>query len=47
MVGHTAQVQLPGDFFTGRVMATQYVVCRGEDGELRAFHNVRQIGAPA
>ncbi|KAI7752176.1 hypothetical protein M8C21_027368 [Ambrosia artemisiifolia] len=39
-VGCTAQVQESNSFFTGRLGNVEYVVCRDENGELRAFHNV-------
>ncbi|KMZ72255.1 Choline monooxygenase, chloroplastic [Zostera marina] len=39
-VGFTAQVENPNQFFTGRLGALQFVVCRDADGILHAFHNV-------
>ncbi|MGE0489117.1 MAG: aromatic ring-hydroxylating dioxygenase subunit alpha [Vulcanimicrobiota bacterium] len=39
-VGHTGQVQDPGDYFADRFLGEPYVVVRGEDGQLRAFYNV-------
>jgi len=45
-VGRTDQVQNPGDYFTGQLVDNPYVVVRGEDTRLRAFHNVcRHHGA--
>lgn len=41
--GHTSQVAAPGDYLTGEVMGCRYIVCRSEDGQLRAFHNVRAL----
>jgi len=39
-VGRTDQVNRPGKFFSGSILGNPYVVVRGEDGVLRAFHNV-------
>ncbi|KAI3786953.1 hypothetical protein L1987_41055 [Smallanthus sonchifolius] len=39
-VGCTEQVQEANSFFTGRLGNVEYVVCRDENGEFRAFHNV-------
>ncbi|KVI11819.1 Aromatic-ring-hydroxylating dioxygenase, alpha subunit [Cynara cardunculus var. scolymus] len=39
-VGCTHQIQEANSFFTGRLGNVEYVVCRDENGELRAFHNV-------
>lgn len=40
VVGRAGQVVHPGDYFTGQITGNPYVVTRGDDGELRAFHNV-------
>ena len=40
MVGHASQASKPGEFFTGTIADINYVVVRGDDNELRAFHNV-------
>lgn len=39
-VGRKDQVDLPGKYFSGHILGSPYVVQRGEDGVLRAFHNV-------
>lgn len=39
-VGRADQVAKPGRFFTGSMLGSPYVVVRGADGVLRAFHNV-------
>ncbi|CAI9298094.1 unnamed protein product [Lactuca saligna] len=39
-VGCTEQIQEANSFFTGRIGNIEYVVCRDENGKLRAFHNV-------
>ena len=39
-VGHIDQVNKPGKFFSGRIIDDPFVVINGEDGVLRAFHNV-------
>ncbi|KAK6942438.1 Rieske [2Fe-2S] iron-sulfur domain [Dillenia turbinata] len=39
-VGCTEHVKNPQDFFTGRLGSVEYVVCRDNEGNLRAFHNV-------
>lgn len=39
-VGCTEQIQEANTFFTGRLGNVEYVVCRDENGKLRAFHNV-------
>ena len=41
MVGHASQASKPGEYFTGTIADINYVVVRGSDNELRAFHNVR------
>ncbi len=41
-VGHGSQATAPGDYFTCDVLGQELVVLRGEDGALRAFHNVCQ-----
>src|SRR3954470_9451401 len=40
LVGRTADVVRPGDFFTADVVGEPIVVTRGTDGVLRAFYNV-------
>ncbi|MBI4605739.1 MAG: aromatic ring-hydroxylating dioxygenase subunit alpha [Planctomycetes bacterium] len=39
-VGHTCQVPEAGDYFTLEVDSDPILVIRGEDGAVRAFHNV-------
>lgn len=46
-VGRLDQVSKPGDYFTGEIVGNPYVVVRGEDGVLRAFHNVCRHKAAA
>jgi len=47
LVGHADQVRLPGDYFTCTVADEPLVVCRGEDGAVRAFSSVcRHRGGP-
>ena len=47
LVGHADQVRLPGDFLTCTVADEPLVVCRGEDGVVRAFSAVcRHRGGP-
>ncbi|CAL8471392.1 g10934 [Coccomyxa elongata] len=47
MIGHASQAPNPGDYFTGSVADINYVVVRGDDGQLRAFHNIcRHKAAP-
>jgi choline monooxygenase len=47
LVGHADQVRLPGDYFTCTVADEPLVVCRGEDGVVRAFSAVcRHRGGP-
>jgi len=46
-VGHIGQVENPGDFFTGRVGKSRYVVCKNEEGQVQAFHNVCRHHAAA
>jgi phenylpropionate dioxygenase-like ring-hydroxylating dioxygenase large terminal subunit len=41
--GHSSQVAAPGDYLTGEVLGCRYIVCRSQDGQLRAFHNVRGL----
>ena len=40
MVGHASQASEPGEYFTGTIADINYLVVRGNDNELRAFHNV-------
>ncbi|KAK1366748.1 Choline monooxygenase, chloroplastic [Heracleum sosnowskyi] len=40
VAGYTEQIKEAGDFFTGRLGNIEYVVCRDNNGELEAFHNV-------
>ncbi|KAL8096112.1 choline monooxygenase, chloroplastic-like isoform X1 [Apium graveolens] len=40
VAGYTEQIKEEGDFFTGRLGNIEYVVCRDDNGELQAFHNV-------
>jgi len=39
-VGNTHALQNVGDYITGNILNTRYLVCRSSDGQLRAFHNV-------
>ena len=39
-IGHTSEVQNPGDFITLDLLHDSVVVMRGNDGELRAFLNI-------
>jgi hypothetical protein len=41
MVGHVGQVSEPGDFFTGSLGPYRFIIAKGPDGTIRAFHNVR------
>ena len=38
-VGHASQITQPGDYFTIEVAGAPVIVIRGDDGEIRAFHN--------
>ena len=40
LAGHVNQVPEPGDFMTLEAAGERALVIRGQDGELRAFHNV-------
>lgn len=46
-VGHVQQVEGAGDYFTGSLLGQGYVVCRDDEGQLRAFYNVRREGRRA
>ena len=46
MVGHASQASKPGEYFTGTIADINYVVVRGNDNKLRAFHNVRRMSRP-
>lgn len=37
--GHASQIPDPGDYFTIEIAGAPIVVIRGDDGEIRAFHN--------
>ena len=39
-VGHEAQLQEPGDYFTGSFLGWPYLVVRDDRGSLQAFYNV-------
>jgi choline monooxygenase len=41
LVGRSGAVGAPGQYFTGGLAPYRYLVARGDDGVLRAFHNVR------
>jgi len=47
VVCHVSEVRLPGDYATLEFMGERAFVIRGEDGELRAFHNVCRHRAAA
>src|SRR5215469_15565206 len=49
MVGHIHQAAKPGDYFTFDLLGEPLLIARGEDGVLRAFHNVcrHRAGPPA
>ena len=38
--GHVSDLPRPGDYITGDVVDQRILIIRGQDGELRAFHNV-------
>mmetsp|Transcript_11861 Transcript_11861/g.24944 ORF Transcript_11861/g.24944 Transcript_11861/m.24944 type:complete len:440 (-) Transcript_11861:235-1554(-) len=46
-VGRVDQVANPGDYFTGSVLRTRFVVVRGSDNVVRGFHNVCRHHAAA
>ncbi|CAI9105231.1 OLC1v1004108C4 [Oldenlandia corymbosa var. corymbosa] len=39
-VGYTEQIKHPRQYFTGRLGNIEFVVCRDDSGNIRAFHNV-------
>ena len=41
MIGHAGQAPNLGDYFTGTIADINYLVVKGDDNQLRAFHNVR------
>src|SRR5215467_6101371 len=49
LVGHVHQAASPGDYFTCDLLGEPLLVARGDDGILRAFHNVcrHRAGPPA
>jgi phenylpropionate dioxygenase-like ring-hydroxylating dioxygenase large terminal subunit len=47
VVGHVSEVRKAGDYLTLDFMGERALVMRGEDGELRAFHNVCRHRAAA
>jgi Rieske 2Fe-2S family protein len=38
--GHSCQIPNPGDYFTYDVDSDSVIIVRGDDGQVRAFHNV-------
>lgn len=40
VVGHSSDVRHPGDFFTDELTGRSLLIARGDDGVLRAFHNI-------
>ncbi len=47
VVGHVSELRQPGDYATLDIMGERAFVMRGEEGELRAFHNVCRHRAAA
>ncbi|WIA32975.1 hypothetical protein OEZ86_006137 [Tetradesmus obliquus] len=47
MVCDVGRLQQPGDFVCGSLADVRYLIVRGEDGQLRAFHNVCRHHAAA
>jgi len=47
VVGHASELRKPGDYVTLDIMGERAFVLRGEDGALRAFHNVCRHRAAA
>ena len=46
-VGHESQLPNAGDYFTRDIAGAPFIVARGDDGEIRCFHNAcRHRGAP-
>ena len=43
IVGRTAQVASKGNFFTGAICGSRFIVCRAEDDQLHAYHNVSLV----
>lgn len=41
-VAHASQLSAPGSYAAGSLLGLQWVACRDEQGQLRAFHNVRK-----
>jgi choline monooxygenase len=47
MVARVDQLGQVGDFITGKILKTSFVVVRSTEGQIRAFHNVcRHHAAP-
>jgi phenylpropionate dioxygenase-like ring-hydroxylating dioxygenase large terminal subunit len=40
MVGHTNDLNEPGDYFTADILDQKILVCLGKDREIRGFYNV-------
>uniref|UniRef100_M4E5R4 Choline monooxygenase, chloroplastic n=1 Tax=Brassica campestris TaxID=3711 RepID=M4E5R4_BRACM len=40
VIGYSDQIKANRDFFTGRLGEVEFVVCRDDEGKIRAFHNV-------
>ena len=40
-MGQASQLQQPGDFITSLVTDRPFVACMDQQGQLRAYHNVR------
>ncbi len=47
VIGHVSELRTPGDYVTLDIMGERAFVLRGEDGALRAFHNVCRHRAAA
>jgi phenylpropionate dioxygenase-like ring-hydroxylating dioxygenase large terminal subunit len=47
VIGHVSELRRPGDYVTLDIMGERAFVMRGEDGEIRAFHNVCRHRAAA
>ena len=47
LMGESSHLQQPGDFITSLVTDRPFVACIDQQGQLKAYHNVRSVAVCA